>query len=174
MGQGTAPRRPTGAVRRSYHKYRFALFGLRFCFSAWGGLGALLGLKERKIFAVTFFLQFFHRNEAQRGRVYAESLTGRGGTVVEKMTEMRIARFPANLSALHPEGSIALFRYVPLLDRFGEAGPTSAAVEFVDRTKERFAGDEVDVDSRLVIVPVGVVKRGFRAALTSHLVLVFG
>ena len=34
-------------------------------------------LKQRQIFAVAFFLQFFRRNKAQRGRVHAETLTGR-------------------------------------------------------------------------------------------------
>ena len=101
-------------------------------------------------------------------------LTGRGGAIVEKVAEMRIARFSTNLRALHSVGRIALFRYVLRLDRFGEAGPTRAAVEFVQRTEEWFARNDVHVNSRLVIVPVGVVKRRFCAALTGHLVLVLG
>jgi len=109
---GTPLRRPVGTARRPYHKWRFALFVLRFRFSAWGGLRARLWLKQRGIFAVAFFLQFFSRNKAQRCRVYAEPLTGRGGAIVEKVAEMRIARFPTNLRALHSVGRIALFRYV--------------------------------------------------------------
>src|SRR6516225_5338862 len=72
----------------------------------------LLRLKQRSIFAVAFFLQFFCRNKAQRGRVYAESLTGRGGAIVEEVAEMRIARFSADLGALHSVRSIALFCYI--------------------------------------------------------------
>ena len=90
------------------------------------------------------------------------------------MAEMRIARFSADLNPLHPVRSIALFRYVILLNGLGETRPTRAAVELIERTEERFARDYIDVNSRLVIVPVRVVKRGFRAALTRYLVLVLG
>ena len=135
---------------------------------------ARLWLKERGIFAVAFFFQFFRRNKAQGGGVNTEPLTGRRGTIVEQVAEMRIARLPANLRALHSVGCIPLFRHVLGLNRFGEAGPTRAAVEFVQRTEEWFAGDEVDVNSRLMIVPVRVVKWRFSAALTRHLVLVLG
>src|SRR5215831_11808681 len=69
-----------GAARRPC---QFALFVLRFRFSAWGGVRARLWLKQRGIFAVAFFLQFFSRHKTQRGRVYAESLTGRRWAVVE-------------------------------------------------------------------------------------------
>ena len=71
-------------------------------------------------------------------------------------------------------GGIALFHYVTRRDRLCETGPAGAAVEFVLRTEKRLSGNNIDVNSRLVIVPIGVVKRSFRATLTRHVVLVFG
>src|SRR5262245_56073586 len=52
---------------------------------------AFLRLKEREIFAVAFFLQFLHGNKTERGGVYTEPLTSRGGAVIKDVAEMRIA-----------------------------------------------------------------------------------
>src|SRR5262245_7438151 len=133
---------------------------------------AFLRLKEREIFAVALFPQFLHRNKAKRGGVHTEPLTGRGRAVIKDVAEMGIARFPPDLGALHPVRSIALFRHAVWLNRLREARPTRAAIEFVERAEQRCARDDVDIDSRVVIVPVGVVKRSFRAAFTRHLILV--
>src|SRR5436190_19080753 len=137
-------------------------------------LCGLLRLKQRQIFGVTFLFQFLHRYELQRGGVHAETLTGRRRAVVKEVAEVRIARFPTDLNTLHSVRSIALFRHAILLNGLSETWPAGAAIEFVERTKERFAGDKIDVNSRLVIVPVGIVKWRLCAALTRHLVLVLG
>src|SRR6266446_10073062 len=137
-------------------------------------LRGLLRLKQRQIFGVPFLFQFLHRYELQRGGVHAETLTGRRRAVVKEVAEVRIARFPTDLNTLHSIRSIALFRHVVRLNRLRETWPARATVEFIQRTEKRLAGDKIDVNSRLVIVPVSVVKRGLCAALTRHLVLVLG
>ena len=67
----------------------------------------LLGLwrlKEREILTVAFFFQLLDRNKTQRRGVHAETFAGRCGTIIEHMTEMRIAHFSSNLSAFHSMG----------------------------------------------------------------------
>ena len=98
---------------------------------------------------------------------------GRSGAVIKDVAEMRIACFAANLSALHSVGRIPLFHHGLRRYGLGETGPARAAVELVQRTEERFARDNIDVNSGLVIVPVSVVKRSFRAAFSRDVILIF-
>src|SRR5262245_7078049 len=121
---------PDGGLRRcDKQPYGYLLFRLLLLASRL----LRLWLKQRSIFAVAFFLQFFRRNKAEGSGVYAEPLTSRSRAVVEQMAEMRITRFPANLNALHCIRGIPLFRYVLRLNGFGEAGPTRTAVELIQR-----------------------------------------
>src|SRR5437867_7146508 len=113
MANSKAIRPAVLAGRRSAD--RTALLALRFGFSALLLLlllTALLCLKERKVLAVAFLLQFLHRNEAKGGGIDAVTLPGRGGSIVENVAEMRIACFPANFGALHSVRSIMLFGHV--------------------------------------------------------------
>src|SRR5436305_13616583 len=170
--RGAALRHPVGAARQRYHTLRLTLLVLRFCFSTLRLLRDLLWLKQRQIFAVTFLYQFLHRYELQRGGVHAETLAGRRGAIIEQVAEMRITRFSPNLGTLHSIRSIAFFCHAICLDGLGETGPARATIEFIQGTQERFAGDDIHVNSWLVIIPVGVMKRRLCAALTRHLVLV--
>src|SRR5882724_2058078 len=135
---------------------------------------SLRRLKQREILAVAFFFQFIHRNEPQRGGVYAVALAGWSGTVIKDMAEMRIACFATNLGAFHSEGRILLFGYLFWRNGLGETGPACAAVEFIKGTKQRFARDNIDINAGLVIVPVSIVKRGLGAALPGDVILIFG
>src|SRR4030095_6146901 len=45
-------------------------------------------------------------------------------------------------------------------------------IEFIHRTEQWFAGNNIDVDSCLMIVPVSIVKRSFRSAFTRDVILV--
>ena len=54
------------------------------------------------------------------------------------------------------------------------AGPARSAVEFVLRREERLPGDEIDINSGLMIVPVGILKRSFGGAFPRYAILVFG
>ena len=79
-----------------------------------------------------------------------------------------------DLRTVHAEGAVGVFDDVRLDQRFGEAGPTGAAIKLVERGEQRFAGDDIDVDAGLVVVPVGVVKGRLRAGLTGNAVLLGG
>ncbi len=87
------------------------------------------------------------------------------------MAEVRIARFGTDLGAFHAERRIPFLGYAAWRYRFGEGWPARAAVEFVHRTKQRFTGDDTDINSRPVIVTVGVVewrlRGGFARAITT-------
>src|SRR6266404_1975511 len=135
--------------------------------------GRLLFLFEKgQELAVAFFFKLLDRNESQRGRVDAitrAALIVR--TVVEHVPEMRIAFAAADFRSFHAERFVCFFGDVAVLDRFGEAGPSRAAVEFVERSEERFAADHIDIDSGFMIVPVFISKRRFGAALLGHAVL---
>src|SRR5882724_9654044 len=119
---------------------------------------SLRRLKQREILAVAFFFQFIHRNEPQRGGVYAVALAGWSGTDIKDMAEMRIACFATNLGAFHSEGRILLFGYLFWRNGLGETGPACAAVEFIKGTKQRFARDNIDIN----------------AALPGDVILIFG
>src|SRR5438093_11961470 len=86
---------------------------------------------------------------------------------------MRIARFPTNLSTFHSERGILFFGNFVWRYGLGETGPTGTAVELVQRADERFAGDDIDINARLVIVPVSIVKWRLRAAFACEVILIF-
>src|SRR5882724_622417 len=140
--------------------------------AVWLGFGALL-LKKRHVFAVPFFLQFLDRNKTHRGGVDAVTLTGRGRAILKDMAEMGITFARTNLRPLHAVGRIPLFHHFVLCNRLGETGPARTAVEFIQRAEERLTRDNIDVDSRLVIVPIGILKRSLRAAFARDVILVF-
>ena len=76
-----------------------------------------------------------------------------------------------NFSPFHSKSAIGFFRDVALVDRFGETGPTGAAVEFIERSKKGFAADKIDIDAGAMIVPILVSKRRFGAALLGDAIL---
>src|SRR5712692_891034 len=51
----------------------------------------LLLFEEGKILGVAFFLQFFHGNESERGRVDAIALTGWRRAIRENVAKVRVA-----------------------------------------------------------------------------------
>src|SRR4030095_3273426 len=140
---------------------------------AWRPAFRALLLKKRQICAVPFFLQFLDWNKTHRGGVDAVTLTGRGRAIVKDMAEMGITFARTNLRALHAVGRIPFFHYFVLRNRLGETGPASSAVEFIQRAEEWLTRDNIDVDSSLVIVPIGILKRSLRAAFARHVILVF-
>jgi len=53
---------------------------------------------------------------------------------------------------------VLLLYDIPWLERHREAGPTAAAVEFLGGCEERLTRHDVDVDTRLLLVPKLVVE----------------
>jgi len=94
--------------------------------------------------------------------------------IVKDVAEMRVTCFGTDFRTLHPIGGIPLFNYFVFGHWLCEAGPARAAIEFIFRREERFARDDIDINSILVIVPVGILKGRFRGAFARHLILILG
>ena len=87
------------------------------------------------------------------------------------MAEMGIAFRAADFGPIHSQGAIGFLEDFFFGDRFGETGPAASAIEFIERSEEWFAGDDINVNPWRVIVPVGVVERGLGATFLCHVVL---
>ena len=87
------------------------------------------------------------------------------------MAEMGIAFRAANFGTVHSQGAIGFLNDFFFGDRFGETGPAATAVELIERSEERFAGDDINVNPGRVIIPIGVVERGFSATLLRDVIL---
>src|SRR5947208_7424907 len=90
------------------------------------------------------------------------------------MTKVRIALARTNLGSLHSMRRISFFHNPFFRNRLGETGPSCTAIEFILRAEERLASDKIDINSGLVIVPIGILKCSLGAEFTRHAVLVFG
>ena len=56
---------------------------------------------------------------------------------------------------------------------FGEAGPASARIEFIERTEKRLTGNNIYINAFAGIVIVFILKRWFRAVFLSYFILYF-
>ena len=101
------------------------------------------------------------------GRVDGVALSRRRSRVGKEMPEVGIASFGANLRALHVARSVHAFNEEIFRDRLGKRGPARAAIEFVERSKEWFAGDDVDVDAGTLVVPE-LILEGSLCAILPH------
>src|SRR5262245_33436195 len=87
---------------------------------------------------------------------------------------MRAGVLRVNLGPPHEELPVLALGDVPGDDRPGEARPAGARVELVERAEEGLAGDDVDVDPGLVVVPELVAERRLGRLALRHLVLLGG
>src|SRR3954453_10506348 len=71
---------------------------------------------------------------------------------------MRIAAFGADFDALHVVRVVLHGGYQIGRDRFAKAGHADARVVFVERSEERLASDDIDVNAGTLIVPELVLK----------------
>src|ERR1700730_16325487 len=85
---------------------------------------------------------------------------------------MRIAFGCSDFRSLHAEGRIALFEHEVGRNWFGKSRASRAGVDFVGGTKERVAGDDIDVNARPLIVPILIAKGSLGAVLAHDVVLV--
>ena len=109
----------------------------------------------------------------ERGRVDGVALSSRRSRVGKDMAEMGIASFGTNLSALHIARSVHAFDEEIFRDRFGKRGPARSAIEFVERSKERFAGDDIDVDAGALVVPELILEGGLCSILAHDRILLW-
>src|SRR5438874_10274425 len=108
----------------------------------------------------------------ESGRVDSVALPCRRSWVGKEMAKVGIAAFSTDLGALHVPRGVHFFDHEIFRDRFGKRGPTSAAIEFVERSKERFAGDDIDVNTDTLVVPELILKGRLGAILAHDKILV--
>ena len=118
-------------------------------------------------------LHFFDRDKAQRGRVDRITPAGRGRSIVENMTEVRVTSGRAHLGALHVEGSIVPFVDALVRDGLGKRGTPRPGIKLVGRTEEGLSRDGIDIDAGLEVVPIFVAERSLGAAFAHDVVLIF-
>src|SRR5436853_5362938 len=87
------------------------------------------------------------------------------------MTQMRVALAAADVGALHPVGAIRFFGNIFVVEWFCKAGPSAAAVEFIERREQRLPANDIDINSGAMIVPILIAKRWFGAALLGDVIL---
>gem|GEM_PF-2206359 len=73
-----------------------------------------------------------------------------------------------HLNPPHAVAFIHLRGYKLGLHRTAETRPASAAIEFIPRIKKRRVTSNREVDSILVMIPVGIPKGRLRPLLTGH------
>jgi len=97
------------------------------------------------------------------GRVNGVALSGGRLRVGKEMAKVGIASFGAHLGALHIVRGVQVLDEEIFRDRFAKRGHAEAAIEFVERNEEWFAGNDIDVDAGALVIPELVLKRGLRA-----------
>src|SRR5215510_12194774 len=87
------------------------------------------------------------------------------------MAKMAVAMTGANLSPNHAMAGVSLLDHIFRLDRPGEARPARVTVKLVDRSKQRLARHDIHVNTRIFVVPIGVIKWWFCSVTLRHLIL---
>jgi hypothetical protein len=70
-----------------------------------------------------------------------------------------VTSFGAHLGALHVDRSVQVLDEESFRDRFAKRGQAEAAIEFVERREQWFAGNDIDVDAGTLVIPELVLKR---------------
>ena len=123
----------------------------------------LFFVQKRHVRSVTSVLHFFDWNEMEGGRVHHVTLAGRRLRVGKDIAKVGVTSFGVHLGALHIVRSVQALAKQIFRDRFAECGKADVAVEFVERSEEWFAGNDIDIDAGALVVPELVLKRGLRA-----------
>ncbi len=87
------------------------------------------------------------------------------------MAEMAAAMTEANLSPNHAMAGVNILDHIFWLDRLGEARLARVAVKFVNRSKQWLARHDIHVNTWLLVVPIGIIKRRFCFVTLCHTVL---
>src|SRR6267142_257890 len=141
---------------------------------ALGGLGLWLRLvetcfdKRLEVSAVSRLFHFFDWNETERCGIDAVTKAGRPRTIVENMAEVGIGGLRANLSAHHTMSAVVTLDDFFISEGLAETGPAATGIEFIQRTEQRFARDDVDVKAGFVIVPEFVVEGRLGIGVLGH------
>ena len=77
----------------------------------------------------------------------------------------------ANFSSSHAVAIVSFLDHVLRFEWLGEARPTRAAIKLVNRSKQRLAGHDVNVNTWFFVIPIGILKGSFRPITLRHTVL---
>ena len=127
-----------------------------------------LFLQKRQERFVTFLFHPFDWNEVEGGRVNGVALSGGRLRVGKEMAKVGVASFGAHLSALHVVRSVQFLDQEIFRDRFAKRGHAEAAIEFVERSEEWFAGNDIDVDAGTLVIPELVLKKRLGATFPHY------
>src|SRR6202162_3983078 len=133
--------------------------------------GRLFFQKRQERFVSCLF-HSFHWNEMEGGRVNGVALSSGRLRVGKEMAKVGIASFGAHLGALHLVRSVQVLDEEIFRDRFAQRGHAEAAIEFLERSEEWFAGNDIDVDAGALVIPELVLEGGLCATFTHDKILV--
>src|ERR1700746_3741769 len=102
-------------------------------------------VQKRQVRRVASVFHIFDWNKMERGGVNRVALSGGRFRVGENIAEMGGAAFRGDSGPLHIVGSIQFFNQQIFRDWLGKRWLADARIVFVERTKEGFAGDDIDV-----------------------------
>ena len=97
------------------------------------------------------------------GRVNDVALAGGRCRIGKDMAKPSITSLGAYLRPLHFVCVVGDFDEEIFRNGFRERGQADVAVELVDRSEQRFASNDIDVDADLFAVPEFILKRCLRA-----------
>src|SRR5437867_13200664 len=89
----------------------------------------------------------------QSSRVNRVTLSTGRFRVDKEMAEVGVTAFGANLSALHIVRCVQSLDQEIFRDRFTKCGHANLTVEFVERSEEWLASNDIHVDACAVVVP---------------------
>jgi hypothetical protein len=131
-------------------------------------INELLLFEKWDVLFVTSVFHLFDGNEMERSGINDVSSEGGRIWVGKDMAKARITSLVANLGPLHLVCVVGDLDKEIVRNGFGERGQADFAVEFVNGSKQWFAGNDIDVDADFLAVPKLILKRCLRAVSTNH------
>src|SRR5262245_20019073 len=121
---------------------------------------------------ITLGLHIVAMDEPQRGRVDAIAQSPAVAWPVGKhVPEMAVAVRRAHLGARHAVRGVPEFVDLVRFNGLGEARPAGSGFELIGGCEQRLAGDNIDVDTRFLIIQIFPASGGLRAVLLRYAIL---
>src|SRR5207244_13006769 len=124
-----------------------------------------LFLHKRHERFVTVAFHSFDWNEMEGGRVNGVTLSGGRLRFGKEMAKVGVTSFGAHLGALHIVRTVQALRDEIFRALFAKRGQAEAAIEFVGRSKQMFAGNDIDIDAGARVIRELVWTRRLGATL---------
>ena len=131
----------------------------------------LLRFKQWHEFTVTFFFTVLLGNKAHGSRIHAVTFAGRCWAVTKHMPQMAVSMFAPDLGPDRKELAVLTGHYIFRDQRFAETRPAGTRFILILGAEQRFAGDNINIDTLPVIVPVFILKGRLGAFLLGYFIL---